>query len=206
MFKGKQHYRDSLHLLLQKYSDGLPLAEISDVLKITDDECRKLIAEEEGRGILDVRFDGASTPLYISKRKTSPSLSTSEISDASSGFKYLLLLGITLIFLCLLWLSGLSHDADQNTATPPSKVDVLEYGKAKISARKVAKYKSERSDLETRVSLMESQRIKCYKDWLEGESCYITNRLLSEAEFERELAEINFEISRLNELISLYNS
>ncbi len=33
MFKGKQQYRDSLHLLLQKYSDGLPLAEISDVLK-----------------------------------------------------------------------------------------------------------------------------------------------------------------------------
>jgi hypothetical protein len=205
MFKGKQHYRDSLHLLLQKYSDGLPLAEISDVLKITDDDCRKLVAEEEVRGTLDVRFDGASIPLYISKRKISPSLSTSEISDASSGFKYLLLLGITLIFLCLLWLNGLSHKSVQNTATP-SKVDVPEYVEAKISARKVAKYKSERSDLESRVFRMESQKVKCYKNWLESESCYITNRLLTEAEFERELAEIKFEISRLNELISLYNS
>lgn len=205
MFKGKQHYRDSLHLLLQKYSDGLPLAEISDVLKITDDECRKLIAEEEGRGILDVRFDGASIPLYISKRKISPSLSTSEISDASSGFKYLLILGIALMLLCLLWLNGLSHEAAQNTVTP-SKVDVPEYRDARTAARKIAKYKSERSDLETRVSLMESQRLKCYKNWLESESCYITNRLLTEAEFERELAEIKLRISQLNESISFYNS
>jgi hypothetical protein len=86
MFKGKKHYRDSLHQLLQKYSDGLPLAEIN------------------------------------------------------------------------------------------------------------------------RVSLMESQRLKCYKNWLEDESCYITNRLLTESEFERELAEIKLEISKLTELISLYNS
>jgi hypothetical protein len=161
--------------------------------------------KEEERGTLDVIFDGASTPLYISKRTISPSLFVSESSDASSGFKYLLLLGIALIFLCLLWLNGLSHEAAQNTVKP-SKVDVPEYRNARAAVRKIAKYKSERSDLESRVSLMESQKLKCYKNWLESESCYITNRLLTEAEFERELAEIKLEISKLNELISLYNS
>lgn len=201
MFKTKENYRNYLHQILQSYSDGLSLAEISDVLKITDNVCEKLIAEEEKRGTLAVNFDKDSTPLYISKRK----ISASQSLEKNSWFKYLVVLVIALIVLFLFLLNGIFHQASENLA-PQSKIDLPTYVNAKIAAKKIAKYKSDRTDLENRLGIMESQRMKCYDDWLESKSCYITNRLLSEAEFERELAEINLEISKLNELISLYNS
>ncbi|MBC6472866.1 MAG: hypothetical protein GDA48_08625 [Hormoscilla sp. GM102CHS1] len=75
-----------------------------------------------------------------------------------------------------------------------------------MAAQKLAELKDERDDLDRRIAHMISlaDRNNCSKDWNQGKTCYLEGRLLSRAEFDRELAQMRLRISQINEILSLY--
>ena len=228
MFRQKQNYKTRLHLLLQANPDGLPIAEIADLLQLNDTKCKYLIAEEEARGTVDVKIADSEIPLYFSKRKVM--ISQDSIDRYALPNTKFLVIGCVAILLGLFVLSGwlyeFKYPQDSLTSTYmdlPSSVqhkesnkkslnyrsqqhdiNLSEYVEGKIAKKKISEYETKRIDLEKRVELMEEQKYSCYKDWFTNQPCYITNRLLNKEQFERELAEMKLEISKLSELISFY--
>ncbi|MFB6277209.1 MAG: hypothetical protein ABEI32_13815 [Halothece sp.] len=228
MFKQKLNNKTRLHLLLQENPDGLPIAEIADLLKLNDDKCKHLIAEEESRGMVDFKTYDSGIPLYVSKKKVSV---RQESTDQYFILKTLFIVfGVIILIFSGLILSELFDEFKNGQTSVAStyinlpkpvqhktteknylnykqqKNDVYlsEYVVANIAKKQISEYQTQKRDLEKRVELMEAQKYSCYQDWFTNQPCYITNRLLNKEEFERELAEINLEISKLSELISLY--
>lgn len=229
MLNAKKRNRIKLHMLLQANTDGLQIAEIADLLQLNDDQCKSLIAEEEARGTVEFKIDSFGIALYFSKRKVQ--LTQESIPNLINTFAKIMVATIILfmIFGIIFELSKLidankkphylanSHielnsylekNAQSKSFIENQKqqynVDLSKYAKAKIINKEISEYKAKKSDLEKRIKLMEAQKYNCYQDWVAAQPCYITNRLLSKEEFERELAEMKFEASKLTELISLY--
>lgn len=192
MFRSQRDKQNSLHIVLQKNSCGLSLGEISDLLKIKDTECIKILAREIERGTVDFNYDEDSFPLYFSNKK----VSVNTIYNQKIWVKYFLIIGITLILFSLFLLIGFRD-------TVPESFDISELTRERIASTTLARYKSQRSNLEKRVELMESERSRCNQKWSVSETCYVTKRLLNEKEFEKELAEMKTKINKLDKLIIL---
>lgn len=56
---------------------------------------------------------------------------------------------------------------------------------------------NEKQDLVNRITIMKAEKTKCYEYWNQGETCYITNRLLTKKEVELEIAEMKLRIRQI---------
>lgn len=70
---------------------------------------------------------------------------------------------------------------------------------AEMAAQRSSELKNERYDLERRIAHMKciAAKADCSKDWNQGRTCYLEGRLLSRAEFDRELAQMKLMIRQI---------
>ncbi|MFB2973217.1 hypothetical protein ACE1CD_30000 [Aerosakkonema sp. BLCC-F183] len=225
-FFHKPHpYQEALHTLLYSYPDGLSATEIADKLGISNSECDRLLKQEQIRDTIDVE-PWTGTLIFKSQITTKPRYSLKEALKMAKRLKFLLgveislailsstLVGVTLISIplniSLSFGSSNRDDVKQISGIWHSKnnEDLLKARvEAEIATQKRIEIENQRNDLNIRIANMESLPAKsgCSKYWLQGQTCYLEGRLLSQAEFEREMAEMRLEVSKLNEILSLYS-
>lgn len=187
MFSKQRQKRNYLHQNLQKYNDGLSVAQLSDLLNISDKECEKLLAQEENRGNVDCTYN-ENWPIYFSRKKVDVSYN----STTNFWIKLILVIGVTLVSLALFVIFQFSNVFSQPYEKSVTFPDPLINNQ---TSKTVTQYQSKQSDLEKRIKLMESERVRCNQKWENNETCYVTNRLLTKTEFEQELNELKSQVN-----------
>ncbi|MGK7899825.1 MAG: hypothetical protein AB4352_00150 [Hormoscilla sp.] len=74
---------------------------------------------------------------------------------------------------------------------------------AEMAGERSSELENELYDLERRIAHMKciAAQADCNKHWNQGNTCYLEGRLLSRAEFDRELAQMRLRISQINEIL-----
>jgi len=186
----RKQQKQNLHQYLQKYNNGLSVADLSDLLEINDKECEKLIAQEMSRGTVDFSYN-ETWPIYFSRKKVDVSYN----SKTKFWRNFILIIGVTLVGLSLFIIFQFSNLFSQ----PYEKsVTFPEPFKNNQTSKTLTNYQSNQSNLEKRIKSMESERARCNHKWENNETCYVTKRLLTKTEFEQELNELKSKVNQLD--------
>lgn len=228
MFKAKLAHKDhiyheALHTLLYSYTDGLTAVEIANKLDISASECERLLKIEQIQDTIDADpFTGIL--IFKSKRTTKPAYSLEEAINMAKRRKNLLGIefGLTFISSALATFtlvsislnislsfgnSGIKWSSGWDSANQSQENLIQSRVEAEIANQKRIELESEKNDLDRRIQHMESvvAKLECSsKYWNQGETCYVEGRLLSQSKFDREIAEMKLQVSKLNEILSLY--
>jgi len=86
--------------------------------------------------------------------------------------------------------------ADKAGTKPDSIPNCVE---VEMAAQRSSELETERYDLERRIAHMKciAAKADCNKDWNQGNTCYLEGRLLSRAQFDRELARMKLMIRQI---------
>ncbi|HBE19712.1 MAG TPA: hypothetical protein DEG17_24105 [Cyanobacteria bacterium UBA11149] len=221
LFDLQNPYREVLHTLLYSYPNGLSAREISDKLGISETECDRLLKIEQIRDAVDADpFTG--TLIFKSKRTNQPKYSIEEALKMAHRYKILLgieigaaILSASLISFTLI---SIPLNISLSFGTPsrqiqPSKSwgnsqhteDLIKARvEAELAAQKRQGLENEKNDLNKRITHLEAlvDKAQCSKYWIKNETCYMEGRLLNQAEFEKEIAQMKLEVSKINEILS----
>jgi len=223
-FQRLHPYREALQALLYDNPIGLSATEIANRLVISDAECQDLLKNEQMRESVDVDLSDGNL-IYKFKGKSNPNLTIEEGLNIAKRRKFVVKLreGVAVFLSIGIGITISIKITQLNIFFMPenaknSKVNVLENKneergnfnelriEAKITATKIKDLINEKEDLISRISKMQSlsSALDCSRYWRGDNTCYIEGRLLTEASFDREIAQMKLRIAQINEILDSY--
>lgn len=215
-------FTEVLHSLLMKHPDGLTSRQISQQLGLLLSVCEELLRIEQIRDMIDADpFSGEI--IYTSKRTELPTRSLGEIMEKATVryrklrvletlfYTSMAIVSVTLVSIPIHISSVSFHIGSPNSAGLSglsARRDLVHRSRvdAAIALQNMADLESEKTDLENRIRHMRSlsMRNNCRSRWSQNETCYLAGRLLTQEEFESELAEMNFMIKEVDVSLAAY--
>jgi hypothetical protein len=214
-------YKEPLHILLYSYPHGLSSVDIADQLQISDDQCQELLKIEQIRNAIEVDpFSG--TLIYKTKRQIQPNKTFSEalqevkesdkIKFSLADLKFILL-GLTIPVIIIIKISinvFISHieKVPQIVINQPYSQDLTDKRvEAELASQKKIELEKERDDLNKRIEHLQdiAKKNNCLKLWIERDQCYLEGRLMTQEKFDKEIAQMKLDVTKINEILAVYS-